>query len=228
MSHQDAARVVTSAWHRTFGVGPGKAERQICQALGCFETGYGSQLGGNNWGAVLARLGEPWVPATDSSPINGVDVKSVRKFRSYNSHADGCAGMLQVVSQYLGAVEAAKQGDVLGFATALHRDPGKKYYEGLASDKTAERRRMRRAGNLLELVITIARACGEDVLATGEYFPTVDSRLQPEANSFVALGGLSVVEFQRLRGLTPDGVIGPKTWTQLILNPHQAVERDHD
>jgi hypothetical protein len=220
LTHKEAADVVRFAWQQLTGRLPNRSERQLCQAMGLLETGYGSMLGGNNWGANLALPGEPFISATDSKPVNGKDVKYTGKFRAYTSHAEGCAGMLRVILGY-GTADAARTGDVVGFARALYtpkkgRQIG--YYSGIASD-TPDERVMRRAVNLLTLCIGIAKECKEDVLMFPGDFATVNANTNPTVNALTALGGHTVKSYQALRGLTPDGIVGPATWATLTLKP---------
>jgi hypothetical protein len=219
LTHTEAADVVRFAFTTLTGRSPGRHERQLVQAMGLLETGYGSMLGGNNWGANLARPGEPYVEATDSRPLDGKDVKYVGRFRAYSSHAEGCAGMLRVILSYNTDI-AAKRGDVVGFAKALYTPKAGRqvgYYAGIAKD-TPEQRVMRRARSLLALIIGIAKECGEDVMTFGPASTFVDG---PGVEGLSAFGGLSVKDYQALRGLKPDGKVGPATWAALCLEPNR-------
>lgn len=221
MSHTDAREVCRAAWRRRFGREATLFERQIIQAWGQGETGYGSKLGGFNWGSVTAKVGEPGFLANDTRPaLDGSTIKYRTKFRSYASHVEGCEDMIRVISLYDGALEAARLGDALGFARALFRPlkPGYEvgYYAGIAKDPP-ERRPVRRAAEIVGYVVNFARVLGEDALTYGGPFPT----LQKGASTAVVagLGDMSVIAYQKSRGLVADGILGPTTRGWLFVDP---------
>jgi hypothetical protein len=199
--------------------------------MGLLEGRYGSALHcevdgalAMNWGCDLAKPGEPYIVSRDTRPDPNNPGKTITyeaHFRKYASQADGCAGMLRVIQSYPTA-DAMRTGDPKAFALSLYTPkPGRLvgYYAGKASD-TPEQRVMRRAMNLLVCIVGIAKACKEDVLNYGshELFATVNDK-DSRVSSIIALGGMSVRDYQASRGLTADGIIGPATWSALLLDP---------
>lgn len=219
-----------SAFRAERGREPGIAERQLLQAMASLESSYGEGwkghgVGSNNWGAVVAKPGEPFFVSADSRPVGDRQATYETRFKKYATPAAGARDVVRVCYSYRGAEAAAAGGDALAFAKALFRPrPGREvgYYAGLAMDPP-DRRPVRRAAGLVRQAIGIARQCGENVLAYGTGAPDTLRRDDPRVAAIEALGGMTVEEYQRSRGLKSDGVIGPNTWSWLLIDPERKA-----
>lgn len=239
ISHSDAKQIVSEAFARVFFREPSRPARQLAQAVGWLETGYGQHwdargAGSNNWGAIQAHSG--WSGKTfdyvDTRPnADGTSTPYRQRFRVYASPAEGAEDLVRTV--YTGGrnpplgltekiinphgargkvvLEPGTLGEAAAFSAGLYDTV---YYQGFG--RTREERI---AHHLRAVLNACAIACRE----TGEPMP--DGSNAPPVIKVLRLGssGRAVAAMQRALGLTADGIFGPKTRDAVI-----AWQRAHN
>jgi len=235
MTHTEARKHIIAGFRAVFGRDPSISEAECCQAVGWLETRYGTAwkgagAGSHNWGAVQSSR-PPCDPIrsfqyTDSSPRpDGSSVTYSICFRRYETDEEGAADMIKIMLRTPPERAAAALGDLYALSAAMH---AAKYYEGFGSTVTARIANHHRAlSSAVERIraevnpvarrpVTLQRG------AAGETVKTLQRRLNdtgcwelPIDGMFGPRTEIAVRRFQLIRGLAPDGVVGPRTWAEL-------------
>ena len=200
-------------------------------------------IGSHNFGAIQA--GSTWkgetFQYTDTRPnSDGSSTPYVTKFRRYASASEGASDLVRVVYQARGrdklVLPPASLGDTLGFSRGLHATG---YYEGFGATVEDRIRNHHRA--VMSKCEAMARGLAEPMPDDSEPpRPTLrlgsrekadvqylqhllntshDLRARPPLRIDGDFGKRTdeyVKAFQRMRGLKPDGAVGPFTWLQLL------------
>lgn len=233
LNHQAIRWQVREGFKRKFGREATLQEAQLLHAVGMLETSCGTGWkgvgsGSFNMGAITA--GPAWKGKTfeyrDSYPDErGVDHWYTTKFRKYDNAVDGWADLANIMYEDRPSVfKAATAGDAYGVSAALFET---KYYAGRG--KTVKERIAGHHAALLRALITICRSLDED-LPSGEELPRKTLRRGNTGEEVkvvqrwlgLVVDGIfgpvmerAVEDFQTELGLTPDGIIGEKTWDAL-------------
>jgi hypothetical protein len=227
ITHTDAKQIITEAYRTKFGVLPSKPIRQLAQAIGWLETGYGQHWdergrGRKNWGAIQAHEGwaGPTFEYVDTRPNDdGTSTPYAQKFRAYNTDLEGAADLCKVVytggrnpplghaervndafgSRHRLVLDPAIKGDLREFSAGLYDTV---YYQGFGRSRTER---------IMHHVLAVTNACAVAARETGESMP--DGSEVPRPIKVLRRGatGDAVAIVQRIVGVPDDGAFGPKT-----------------
>jgi peptidoglycan hydrolase-like protein with peptidoglycan-binding domain len=233
--HDDARIYAANALGKLLGNDPDFDTTRHLAGIGHLETNYGAGWrgagkGSNNMGAITAGSG--WNGATfeyvDTSPNpDGTSTPYVAKFRVYPTPQDGWNDLARVAfGEQLRrkVLIAAVMGDTYTVSQFLRET---NYYAGFGPTQrdrvynhflalrrgiwVADEAQGIPTGRPVGLPPTLCRG------DRGDHVKTLQRELQIAADGiFGPITEAQVKEYQRLHGLVVDGVVGPKTWTELF------------
>lgn len=186
--HVWARSIVDQAWTRVFGKKPTAAARQIVQAIGLHEGGYGLATkpaywaGSNNWGGVQATKPNP----DGTCPVNSVlgedydskgDAKYAVCFRTYPTALDGAIGLVQQLKARPGVIAVIDKGSADEVAQAMYRSH---YFGGFHPTRGKSGRELEAAdaANIDDYAKRIFEGATRIVAATGERLAVKRTNLQ--------------------------------------------------
>jgi hypothetical protein len=215
--------------------------RRVLAGVAFLETGYGRGWSGPgkgsfNMGAIQAGpkwTGDVFVYVDTHPNPDGTSTRYEARFRKYPTEEAGWADLARIVFVSNGrktVYEAAKDGDLFGVSTALHRTG---YYEGFGATVAARvanhHKALRRAVDAADKAVsewssiqpettyyTLRRGSGYTD-GHAEAVKALQRALGLVADGLFGPGTEAAVRaFQQRAGLVCDGVVGPKTW-QVVL-----------
>lgn len=244
MNHVQATPIINSAVKAVFPQEVPFPAVQILRGIARLETGYGTGWkgegeGSNNWGAIINPSDtmpcDPRKSFTyrDSRPTeSGEDEWYSICFRKYATPVEGATDLCRTA--YVGSArhprhsvfQAAVEGDIKGVSAELY-DTG--YYAGRGPTRESRIR-----SHFQALRTHIFLACRElreklprtniqapPTLRLGKRHASVALlreffELPSDVMTYDSALLRNVRTYQRSRGLTMDGIVGPITWTELI------------
>ena len=190
--HVWARSIVDQACARVFGKKPTTKARQIVQAIGLHEGGYGLATrpaywaGSNNWGGVQASL--PKGGACPAGTVLGEDYDSKGDakyavcFRVYPTSLDGAIGLVQQLKARPGVVVALETGSADRVAEAMYRSH---YFGGFhpTKGKTGAELAAADAANINDYATAIFNGAVKLTAATGEKLEVKRTKLGASSSS---------------------------------------------